>query len=208
MILETIVVTPFSANSYILGCSKTKHAAVIDPGGDIERILKNIERLGLTVTHIVSTHAHIDHAAGAAGLKQATGAAFCLHPDEIPLLQQLNEHGSIFDLPISGIPEVDHPLRQGDSLAVGDLKLNVIETPGHSPCGICLLRKNMLFVGDTIFDGSIGRTDLFGGDYQTLLRSIRDRILTLPDDVTIYPGHGPATTVGKERQTNLFCRLM
>ncbi len=206
MIIERIVVTAFSANCYLVGCSMTKKAIVIDPGGDVYRIMPLINKHKLTVKAIVSTHAHIDHAGGVEELKGILKVPYLLHRAEVALLGQLPEIGAYFDIDVGGIPQVDDYLSHDDILEAGTLRFKVIETPGHSPCGICLRSRKMVFVGDTIFKGSIGRTDLFGGDYDILINSIKTRLMTLPDDVVIYSGHGEPTTIKHEKQHNPFCR--
>ncbi len=204
MIIETIVVTPFAVNCYIVGCLETKEALVIDPGGEIEQILDRLQKFDLIAKLIVGTHAHIDHAAGVEKLKQTLDIPYLLHRDEEVLLQRLPEQGAHFNMEVSGIPQIDRYIKEGDILKAGKLQFKILETPGHSPCGICVLVEGKVFTGDTIFERSIGRTDLYGGDYDRLLLSITNQLLTLPDDTVIYPGHGPATTIGAERRHNPF----
>lgn len=206
MIIETIVVTPIGANCYVVGCPDTKEAMVIDPGGDVDKILPILSHHDLTVKAIVGTHAHIDHAAGVEELKQATGAPFYLHPAEEPLLKSMPEYGSYFGMHVGGVPTVEHYLRTGDTVAFGKLVFDVLETPGHSPGGICLRSGQIIFVGDALFQGSIGRTDLPGGNHEQLLHSIQTQLLSLPDETVVYSGHGAPTTIGDERQFNPFCQ--
>ncbi len=206
MIIEPIVVTPIAANCYIVACSDTKDAMVIDPGGDIDLILARITNLGVQVKLIVGTHAHIDHVAGVYALKQFINVPFLLHPAEEMLLKMLPAQGVMFGIPVSGIPTIQRYLHEGDTVEVGRLVFGILETPGHSPGGICLksTTEPVIFVGDALFEGSIGRTDLPGGDYDTLIAGIQAKLLSLPDETIVYSGHGAPTTIGNERQYNPF----
>lgn len=204
MIIENLVLTPFVTNCYIIGCEATRQAMVIDPGDAAEVVVNTLQELDLQLTAIVCTHAHIDHAAGVYDLKNVIGAPFYLHPADQPLLDNLVNQGAIFDIEISGIPTVDRPMKQGDTITIGRLIFSVVETPGHSPGSICLIGEGVVFAGDTLFAGSIGRTDLFGGDYRQLMDSIHSQLMILPDDTLVYPGHGPVTTIGDERLGNPF----
>ena len=155
---------------------------------------------------ILCTHAHIDHACGVAELKRLLGAPFALHPEDRPVLEHMPLSATMFGLPAVEVPEIDRELQAGESFTVGNLSAEVIFTPGHSGGGCCFYfsEQQVIFVGDTLFAGSVGRTDLPGGDTETLLTSIREQLLTLDDEVTVYSGHGPATTIGVERLSNPF----
>jgi glyoxylase-like metal-dependent hydrolase (beta-lactamase superfamily II) len=207
MLLKTVVVTEFMTNCFILGDERSKEAFVIDPGGEAEKILRQIESLGLQVTAIVNTHAHVDHIGAIRQVRDATGAPVMMHRDELPLLQAASRMGRLFGIHLEQPPDPDRFLAEGDEVSSGNgLSLKVIETPGHSPGGISLVTADgkLCFAGDTLFAGSIGRTDLPGGDYQTLISSIKTKLLPLGDEVKVLPGHGPATTLGSERKYNPF----
>jgi hydroxyacylglutathione hydrolase len=207
MLLSTVVVTEFMTNCFILGDDKTHHAFVIDPGGEADKILRQIESMGLEVIAIVNTHAHVDHIGAIRQIKDATGAQIMMHRDELPLLQAASRMGRLFGIHIEQPPDPDRFLSEGEEISLGNgISLSVLETPGHSPGGITLVTsdKKLCFAGDTLFAGSIGRTDLPGGDYHTLIASIKTKLIPLGDDVKVMPGHGPATTVGAERRYNPF----
>lgn len=204
MILETRIVGPLGVNCYIVGDEKTRAAMVIDPGGDAREILDVLRREQLKVVAIVATHAHFDHLFALDELRAVTRAPFVLHADEAPLLAGASLGARLFGFAFKQPSPPEQLVREGDQVHVGSLVFRVLHTPGHSPGGMCLLRDRIVFVGDTLFQGGIGRTDLPGGDYGTLMRSIRDQLLTLPDDTIVYPGHGDPTTIGEEKQLNPF----
>lgn len=205
MIVETLQLGPIGTNAYIVGDDVTRTAAVIDPGDEAPRLLAAIGRLGVTVDQIIATHAHFDHIGGVRGLVEATRAPFLIHEQELPVLAVASERAAVmFGITVPRPPTPDRLLREGDRLMFGGQAFRVVHTPGHSPGHICLIGDGVAFVGDVVFQGSIGRTDLPGGDYDTLLRSIATHILPLPDETVLYNGHGPATTVGHERRTNPF----
>ena len=204
-IFEHREVGPLACNCYVVGDPATKHAIVIDPGGDADDIAERIVERGLTITAIVATHAHFDHIIGAERLRALTGAPFHMHPSDAPLLPWMQESGRLFlgvDLPPP--PEIDTPAAEGDALVAGTARFEVLHTPGHSPGSISLAAEGVLFSGDTLFAGSIGRTDLPGGDTQSLLDAVRAKLYVFDDDVPVYPGHGPPTTIGREKATNPF----
>lgn len=194
------------ANCYILGCEETKEAAVIDPGGDPDRILQILNRLGLTVKLIINTHGHFDHVGANKGLKDATGAPILIHKGDAPMLAQLSSAAASFGLSVENSPTADQMPGHGDTLTFGKITLKVIHVPGHSPGGIALQAEDSVFVGDTLFSGSIGRTDLPGGDYNQLIASVRTKLFALPDETQVFCGHGPATTIGREKRYNPFFR--
>ena len=207
MLLNTVVVTEFMTNCFILGDEQTHQAIVIDPGGEADKILRQIDSMGLTVMAVVNTHAHVDHIGAIRQIKDVTGAQIMMHEAELPLLQAASRMGRLFGIRIEQPPDPDRFLSEGEVISLGDgISLSVLDTPGHSPGGISLVTsdKKLCFAGDTLFAGSIGRTDLPGGDYHTLITSIKTKLLPLGDDMKVLPGHGPATTLGAERRYNPF----
>ena len=206
MLFETLVVGPLAVNCYLVGDETTREAIVIDPGDDARDILDTTRRGRLIVKAIVNTHAHFDHVGALSKVREQTGAPFMLHADEAPILGAASASAEMFGIKIADPTPADRLLREGDEVRVGNLALKVLFTPGHTPGGICLLGGKCVFVGDTLFQGSIGRTDFPGGDYGTLMASIRDKLLPLPDETVVYPGHGAATTIGEEKQFNPFVR--
>lgn len=207
MILEALEVGPFASNCYIVASEKTKEGMLVDAGADAEAILKRARELGVKIQIIVLTHAHIDHIGAVKQLKEATGAKLAVHADErLPDSGQRQMVSSAFGFSVEAPPSPDLRLQGGDTLQVGDLSFTVLHTPGHSPGGICLLGNGVVFTGDTLFNYGIGRFDLPGGNLRQLMNSIHTKLLVLPDDTTAYPGHGPETTIGAERQGNPFLR--
>jgi hydroxyacylglutathione hydrolase len=206
MILETLMVGPLGVNCYVVGDDKTREAIVIDPGGDAQEILDTLRHGRLKLAAIVATHAHFDHLIALDEVRAQTRAAFLIHADEVPVLETVQMGARLFGFSMPPPAPADRLLREGDEVRVGSVAFQVLHTPGHSPGGICLRHAQSVFVGDTLFQGGIGRVDLPGGDYATLMRSIRDKLLTLPDNTLVYPGHGNATTIGAERQLNPFLR--
>lgn len=204
MILKMLVVGPIQSNCYILGCERTKQAAVIDPGGDVNTILMTLAKDKLSLVYIINTHGHFDHTGGNKPLKAATGAELLIHRADAPMILHQEQGGAMWGMEIQNSPPPNRYIDEGDIITFGDISLKVLHTPGHSPGGISLVTDKMAFVGDTLFAGSIGRTDFPGGDYEGLLHNVRTKIFTLGDDVIVYPGHGPETTVGQERRYNPF----
>jgi hydroxyacylglutathione hydrolase len=206
VIFEHLVVGAFRCNCFVLGCAETRQALVVDPGDALPAIREKLARHGLTVTAVVATHAHLDHVGALSGLGEATGAPTCLHPDDAFLYRQLAMQAALFGLPTPPSGPVTRWIKEGDSLAFGRHAAQVIHTPGHTPGSVCFWVEgaSLLFSGDTLFQGSVGRTDLWGGDHGVLMRSIRERLLTLPPEARVLPGHGPATTLGAEAAGNRF----
>jgi hydroxyacylglutathione hydrolase len=202
-----IPVTPFQQNCRLLWCHATKRAVVIDPGGDVAEIVRAIDHAGVTVDKIWLTHGHIDHVGGAAELKARLDVPIeGPHRDDLFLLENVMESARMFGIPDVANVTPDRWLNEGDRVEIGELAFDVLHCPGHSPGSIAFLNKplGLAIVGDVLFAGSIGRTDLPGGSQQQLLKSIADKLLPLPDEVTVLNGHGPATTIGRERVTNPF----
>ena len=203
MILKTLVLGPFGSNCYIVGSETTKEGMIIDPGDEAKVILKNVKDLGLDIKIIVLTHGHIDHIGALKETKEATGAEVAIHTDDVKSLQD-RSLGAQFGLSYPPPPPPDRLLNDGDSIEVGDLHFSVLHTPGHTPGGICLLGEGVVFTGDTLFNYGIGRYDLPGSNGTQLMDSIHTRLMVLPDDTIVYPGHSYETTIGNERRGNPF----
>ena len=204
MILERLVVGPFEVNCYIFGDQKTKEVLVIDPGEDFPLIWDRIQKSNYQVKALVLTHGHADHIGAVRELKNETKAPLLIHAsDKEMLTDPTSNRSTFFGFSITA-PTADKILREGEILSVGDLTLKVIHTPGHTAGGICLEHNKILFTGDTLFAGSIGRTDFPNSSFETLINSIKQKVLILKDEVTIYPGHGPSSTIGEERVNNPF----
>ncbi len=203
MFLQTLVVGPIQTNCYIVGCEETKEAAIIDPGGDAGRILKAVRDAGLKVRYVLNTHCHFDHMAANGEVVAATGAPLAVHPAERPILEDRGG-ASWFGMPIPPSPLPDLELADGQVLEVGSLRLKVLHTPGHSPGSVTFYvqEEGVAFDGDVLFAMGVGRTDLPGGDWDTLMRSIANVLFSLPEETVLYPGHGPRTTVGQEKRFN------
>jgi glyoxylase-like metal-dependent hydrolase (beta-lactamase superfamily II) len=206
MILESFPVGPLQCNCTILGDEVTHDALVVDPGDNIPEILSRLQKLGLTLRQIVVTHAHIDHVGGAAQLRKATGAPVLMNQKDLALLGMMEMQAGWLGVPTPEVAPPDASAEDGLTIGVATLPAQVLHTPGHTQGSICLLfpDQHLLLAGDTLFAGSIGRTDLPGGDGHQILRSLRDRLLVLPDATRVVPGHGPETTIGEERQSNPF----
>lgn len=195
---------PFAQNTYLAVCAETRAALLVDAGAAVGRALAAARALGATVERIVLTHAHVDHVDGLAEAKAATGAPIYLHPADRALYGAAPTQAQWFGLRMQPLPPVDAELAHGDVVRFGACALEVRHTPGHAPGHVVLVGDGLALVGDTLFQGSIGRTDLPGGDFAQLIAAIRSQLLTLPDETLLYPGHGPETTVGHERATNPF----
>lgn len=207
MIIQQIIVGTMAVCCYLVGCEETKLAAVIDPGGNEEQILAAAKTAGLTIKYIINTHGHADHDCGNGVIKAATGAKIIIHAQDAEFFArpEIKDYFSVLGLPAS--PPPDQTVADGDIIEVGKVKLTVIHTPGHTPGGICLYAAPHLFTGDTLFVGGVGRTDFPGGNTATLMKSIRQKILTLPGVTKIWPGHGyggNSSTIAREAKSNPY----
>ena len=209
MILEVRAVAPFYKNGFVVGCERTREAVLIDPGDEVDELLASVRDLDVEVTAVLLTHAHIDHITGVGAARDAFGAPVYLHRDDLFLYEGAVQQGAMFGFTVTQPPPVD-VFYDMSPIGFGDYEATPHHTPGHCPGGVCLqigkrgTPDNHLFVGDTLFAGGIGRTDLPGGDYETLLRSITGVLFPLGDDAIVHPGHGPDTTIRRERTTNRF----
>lgn len=207
MIIKDLVVGPIMANCFIVGCEHTREAVVIDPGAEADKILMALAQLKLTVKYILNTHGHFDHVGANRRLKDATGAELLIHPLDAPMLSRLSASAAAWGMSAEDSPKPDRTLADGDTVSFGNITLKVLHTPGHTPGGISFCTDGYVFVGDTLFAGSIGRTDFPGGDYDTLITSIHNKLFPLGDDIKVLTGHGPETTIGQEKRFNPFAGL-
>ena len=199
---------PLQTNCYLLACEETKRAAVIDPSWDGRQIAAAAEREGWNISAILLTHSHFDHVGGLAELKEATGAPIYIHEEAVAMLENATLAAQMWRIHIPEPPPVDAFLQDNQLVTVGNLSLQVLYTPGHAPGHVCfyLAEQGVLFAGDLLFQQSVGRTDLPGGDYDRLMQSIRDRVMRLPDETVVLAGHGPQTSIGQEKRWNPFLR--
>jgi glyoxylase-like metal-dependent hydrolase (beta-lactamase superfamily II) len=205
MIFDLFPVGLFQCNCIILGCEETKVAVVIDPGEDATLILQRLAKWELKTIYLLHTHAHIDHIGATDAVRMQTGAASALHEDDMFLCQNLSLQASLFDLICPPTPTIDLFVKQGDIFSFGKHRVDVIHTPGHTPGSLSFHVPEVgLLTGDTLFKESVGRTDLWRGSHKTMMDSIKTKLLTFPDDTVVYPGHGPATTIGAEKEGNPF----
>jgi len=194
----------FVENTYLVIDEQAGQGAVVDPGEDTDLIARALRDAGVSIVAIWLTHAHLDHLLGVSRIREETGAPVYLHPADRPLYDAAPQQGAAFGIPAAPLAPPDRPFNHGDALRVGDLSFEVRHVPGHSPGHVALVGHGVVFAGDVLFQGSVGRTDLPGGDYDTLLASIRRELLVLPDSTIVYAGHGPQTTIGAERRSNPF----
>lgn len=203
MIIRSLVVGPLENNCFIIADENTKDGLVVDPGDEPDRILDLISKNSFNIKYIVCTHAHFDHVGAVPDLKKETGAKIVIHRDELEIYKSTTDQAAIWGYELDPLPEPDMFVSEGDKIEVGDLRFEILHTPGHSPGGICLYGEGILITGDTLFAGSVGRTDFYGGDMEKLKISFR-RLLSLSDKIKVLPGHGPETTIGQERTDNFF----
>jgi glyoxylase-like metal-dependent hydrolase (beta-lactamase superfamily II) len=194
----------FQENCYLVFDPDQPDTVLVDPGEETDRFLSEAAARDRSITAIWLTHAHIDHISGVGEIRRATGAPILLHPDDLPHYRQLPRQAQLFGFRVDPPPEPDRLIKDRDQLRIGNVTVEVRHAPGHTPGHVCFVAPGVVLAGDVLFAGSIGRTDLPGGEHQTLLSSIRRELLTLPDETLVYPGHGPVTTIGEERRTNPF----
>lgn len=207
MLLATFPVGPLGCNCSIIGCRETGEAAVIDPGGDADRIIELAEKNGFKIKYLLHTHAHFDHVLGARDVKEKTGAAICLHKEDQWLYDNLAKQTKLFGMSADTPLPIDHYLEDEEEVKIGNIKTKVIYTPGHTPGSTCFSlegKDSLLFAGDTLFQHSIGRTDLWGGSFDQIIQSIKGRLFQLDDSTEVIPGHGPNTSIWSERRENPF----
>jgi hydroxyacylglutathione hydrolase len=207
LIIVAMPVGLIQTNCYIVGCEETREGAIIDPGGDPEQILAEVERQGLAIKYVLNTHAHFDHTEANGAVVKATGAPLAIHPKDRALLQAAGG-AAWFGVQAGAGPPPDLEIQDGDELDIGTLRFQVLHTPGHTPGHVCFYepREGVLFDGDVLFFGGVGRTDLPGGSWQQLITSIRQVLFALPDETIVYSGHGPETTIGREKRHNPWLR--
>ena len=206
MIIKNIVVGPLEVNCYILGYEEAKEAAIIDPGDNADEIIKIIESEELKPKYIINTHAHFDHIGGVKEIQDYFKIDFILHKEDLFLIENASEQATAFGLKPISKPEVNRYVNNDEKISLGNKSITVIHTPGHSPGCVCYYVDNNVFVGDTLFAGSIGRTDLPGGSYETLISSVKEKLFPLGDSTIVYPGHGPSTTIQSEKEHNPFLK--
>ncbi|MBW2439940.1 MAG: MBL fold metallo-hydrolase [Deltaproteobacteria bacterium] len=204
MIIKTLAVGPIQANCFVVGCEDTLEAVVIDPGEEGDRIMQAVTASNLTVKYIINTHGHMDHVSANKRVHELTGAPILIHALDAPMLDQVANSAAAWGLRAENSPAPDRQLQDGDNITFGNITLTVIHTPGHTTGGISLYAQDDVFVGDTLFAGSIGRTDFPGGSFETIRESIQQKLFKLGDDVRVHTGHGPTTTIGRERLHNPF----
>ncbi len=208
MIIKGLVVGPVGANCYVIGDGQSKEGAIIDPGDEPERILQVVRETSLQIRFIIATHGHFDHSAATKRLKEELETDFLLHRDDLPYVRRSKQKAQEWGIFIEQVPDPDRYIKDGEVLKLGALELKIIHTPGHSPGGISIYipAENVLFSGDTLFQGSVGRTDFDGGSMEVLTSSIKKSLYTLPDSTIVYTGHGEPTTIGDEKIHNYFVR--
>jgi hydroxyacylglutathione hydrolase len=204
LILRKIVVGPYASNCYIVGDEATKQGMIIDPGANPDEILRSVDELGLKIGIIVLTHRHPDHVGASAPVKKAIGATLAAHAECAKYLPQSPSY--LFMKPYEGAPKPERILAEGDIIEIGGLRFKVLHTPGHTPCGISLYGEGHVFTGDTLFNYGIGRSDLVDSDYQALIHGIKTKLMTLPLETIVHPGHGPDSTIATEKRANTFLR--
>ncbi len=207
MIFERITAGIYATNCYVIGCENTKQGVIVDPGGDAQRIMQTVAKNGLDIKYIILTHGHFDHIGALQEVKEQTKAPVAIHGEDAHMLQDPGKSLAALTGQNQGAVDPDILLKDGDVLKVGDLTLGIIHTPGHTAGGICIkIGRDVLISGDTLFEGSIGRTDLPSGDYDSLINSIKTKLMVLEEGTKVYPGHGGATTIAGEKKSNPFIK--
>jgi hydroxyacylglutathione hydrolase len=206
MIFETVVVGPLGVNCFILGCKETKEGVVVDPGAEPGKISAAIARLGLRIGTVINTHGHFDHVGGNRKVLEETGAQLLIHRGDVHFLSRAADVAVMYGVATENSPPPDRLLEDGMLLSFGPYQIKVLHTPGHTPggCSLYLAGEGMVITGDTLFADGVGRTDFPGSSHEALIAGIREKLLTLPDETRVYPGHGPATTIGHERRNNPY----
>jgi len=204
LIIRKLTVGPYASNCYIVGSEATKEGMIIDPGAEAQQILRAVEKLELKIKLIVLTHRHPDHVGAAAQVKEATGAPLAVHAECAKYLPQSPSY--VYESPFEGVPRPESILEAGDTIDIDELHFKVLHTPGHTPCGISIYGEGHVFTGDTLFNYGIGRYDLIDGDYNALIKGIKTKLLTLPPETIVHPGHGPDSTIATEKRANPFLR--
>jgi hydroxyacylglutathione hydrolase len=205
MVVKSLVVGPLESNCFIIADENTRQVLVIDPGDEPDRILDLINENNFKVKYIICTHAHFDHVGAVPDLKNETGAKIVIHRDDLEIYRSTTDQAALWGYKLDPMPEPDMLVSDGDKIEIENLRFEILHTPGHSPGGICLYGEGILITGDTLFAGSVGRTDLYGGDVEKLKKSFR-RLMSFSDEIRVLPGHGPETTIGQEKSYNLFCK--
>jgi hydroxyacylglutathione hydrolase len=203
MVVKSLVVGPLESNCFIIADENTRQVLVIDPGDEPDRILDLINENNFKVKYIICTHAHFDHVGAVPDLKNETGAKIVIHRDDLEIYRSTTDQAALWGYKLDPMPEPDMLVSDGDKIEIENLRFEILHTPGHSPGGICLYGEGILITGDTLFAGSVGRTDLYGGDVEKLKKSFR-RLMSFSDEIRVLPGHGPETTIGQEKSYNLF----
>ena len=209
MIIKQLIVGSMGVCSYIIGCEETKKGAVVDPGGDENVILAEVEKLGLDIEYVIATHGHPDHVCGNRTIKEATNGKIVMHEADADFFEKTETQNYFSMLGLEPSPPTEIRVKEGDILEMGTVKLQIIHTPGHTPGGICLYSAPDLITGDTLFVGGVGRTDFPGGSYSELINSLKTKVLALPDDTVVWPGHGyggSQSTIGEEKKSNPYLR--
>ncbi len=209
MIIKQLIVGSMGVCSYIIGCEETKKGAVVDPGGDENVILAEVEKMGLDIEYVIATHGHPDHVCGNRTIKEATNAKIVMHEADADFFEKTETQNYFSMLGLEPSPPTEIRVKEGDILEMGTVKLQIIHTPGHTPGGICLYSAPDLITGDTLFVGGVGRTDFPGGSYSELINSLKTKVLALPDDTVVWPGHGyggSQSTIGEEKKSNPYLR--
>jgi len=209
MIIKQLIVGSMGVCSYIIGCEETKKGAVVDPGGDENTILSEVEKLGLDIIYVIATHGHPDHVCGNRTIKEATQAKIVMHEVDVDFFEQTETQNYFSMLGLESSPPTELRVKDGDILEIGKVKIKIIHTPGHTPGGMCLYCAPDLITGDTLFVGGVGRTDFPGGSYSELINSLKTKVLALPDETIVWPGHGyggSQSTIGEEKKSNPYLR--